>query len=235
MNRRCKCYFRVGLGIVSLLTMVSGAIAQRYPNCSQDHPGKQHRAESVLKRGDSRMTLSVASHTTTYARQRYNLGDLVTQTDIDRAQKEMYDFLSWKLGNPLAVATQFVSAGYQHFDKAYVDEAAAALLGVELPGPGKVYRLPKPFSDFLKQKCVELETKMCQYIADSLGIPQELCKPVVDEIRNAIANAIDRIGFSMPKNWDVDNKLVQALIEAKRTPPRLSNIPPITPLRPPKK
>jgi hypothetical protein len=90
--------------------------------------------ESLAKHGDARMGMSAAGHAALYAIQRFHLEDFkVSQADIDRAQKEVYEFLKWKLGSATAVAAQFVSAGYQHFDRAYSDEAAAALLGAILP------------------------------------------------------------------------------------------------------
>src|ERR1043166_8070870 len=105
-----------------LVLFCAGANAE-LPKCSQDHPGKQHRLESVAKHGDSRMTLSVAGHTTKYAMERFNLDGLVTQAEIDRffhlkngkGGGQMYNFLKWKLASPSAVSGQFVTAGYQHF------------------------------------------------------------------------------------------------------------------------
>jgi hypothetical protein len=61
------------------------------------------------------------------------LADLVDETAIKKARKETYAFLKWKLGNPSAICGQYASAGQKHFNKAYSDEAAAALLGFDLP------------------------------------------------------------------------------------------------------
>jgi len=48
------------------------------------------------------------------------------------------------------------------------------------------------------------------------GIPPEVSKLVLNQLAQAGGKSIDRIGFNMPKNWDIDNRLVETLIEARR-------------------
>src|SRR5689334_9156914 len=102
-------------------------------NCTQDHPGESERSRDVVMKGDSHMSKAVSTHVVKYAIQRFRLDSYVTPADIARAENEMYSFLKWKLGNPTAIAGQFVTAGYQHFDRAFSYEAAAALVGSSLP------------------------------------------------------------------------------------------------------
>ena len=66
-------------------------------------------------KGDSRTTRSVAGHTTAFAIKRFKIADLVTDDDVRRAQREMYDLLKWKLGNPTAVCVTYIGHGYGHF------------------------------------------------------------------------------------------------------------------------
>lgn len=130
---------------VSLLGMSAGP----YPKCTQDHPGRSHRAESLAKRGDSRMGLSAARHSVRYAMHRYGIRDIVTEADIERADKDMYEFLKWKSGSASLLAAQWLTAGYQHYDS-HADEAAASLLGYSLPGPQNQLQLPKELTAWIK-------------------------------------------------------------------------------------
>jgi hypothetical protein len=187
--------------------------------CTQDHPKKAHRAESVAKRGDSRMTKSVAGHVTIYAEAKWGLQDLVTEKQRQLAQKEMYDFLKWKLGSPFLVATQFVTAGYQHFDKAHVDEAAAALLGVKLPGDGNAQMsLPPEAVKWLKDQSEALGVSLQKFLVEEWGLPPVAAKFVANFVLERANKSISRIGFDWPKKWDVEDRLVKGLIEARRNP-----------------
>jgi hypothetical protein len=48
------------------------------------------------------------------------------------------------------------------------------------------------------------------------GIPTEVSKLIIDKVMSQAKTQIDRIGFNMPKKWDVDNRMVEGLIAAKR-------------------
>src|SRR6266542_1196181 len=123
----------------SRTAMSSKEVAMSYPKCSQDHPNKEHRLESLTRRGDSRMLWSAAGHTVKYSVERFRIADLIDTNGWESCKKgrncpayfdEMYRFLVWKLGTPALGAAQWLSAGYEHFDKAYSDEAAGILLGL---------------------------------------------------------------------------------------------------------
>lgn len=212
---------------LALFAVVSAAEAQ-YPKCSQPHVGKQHRAESLAKRGDARMAKSAAGHAVRYAIERYGLKDIVTNADIAHADREMYDFLSWKLGNPSLVAAQWLTAGYQHFDS-HADEAAAALLGTDLPGPGAQVRLPKALSDYLKRRADSLSStdgspaSICVGFSDTTYVGFA-CESLMPYVQEAMRQSIDRIGISnaalIGKNkYDVKTAEIAILEETRRNPP----------------
>jgi hypothetical protein len=208
----------VGVGTV----VKTGSVVKTYPHCTRKHPGRQHRAESLVKQGDSRMALSAARHTVRYAIDRYGIQDIVTEADIDRADDDVYRFYSWKLGNPALVAAQWLTAGYQHFDS-HADEAAASLLGYDLPGPGNVLRLPKVLTAWLKTQVDsasgESNSEICGAISSSSDgsgastTPGEggnttssggsgstiagfACTAVVELLRQAGNRVVDRLGIS---------------------------------------
>jgi hypothetical protein len=192
--------------------------------CTRDHPGRQHRLESVAKRGDARMAWSAAAHTTLYAVEKYGLRGHVTDAQVKAAQDATYEFLKWKLGNATAVAAQFVSAGYQHFDKGYADEAAAALVGFELPresGGHSTFYLPPELVD-LWMMSEKLQNAGKAYLLNAFfGIPKPLTQQVLDYIVEQEGAAAKRLGFNIPKDYDFPNELLLAQVEAKRDPARL--------------
>lgn len=158
-----------------------------------------------------------------------------SQDDIERAQKDLYEFLKWKLGNPAAIAAQFITAGYQHFDRAYSDEAAAALLGTDLPSEqnGAQMTLSPGFTLHLKLRVDQLQQQRLTQEAIAVILSAELppLGPVASYIINQLtANGIDvvvhRVSVNVPKNWeiwDIDNRLVDAMIvafTAPSTPPQ---------------
>jgi len=194
------------------------------PPCTQHHPGREHRIEAVAKAGDAHMAMSAAGHATRYAIQRFHLENFYL--DIDHAQREVYEFLKWKMGNPAAIAAQFIAAGYQHFDRAYSDEAAAALLGTDLPSEqnGAQMTLSSNFTAKLKE---EIDKDLGPG-ASFGGIEEEIIlgygapEPIAYQIATALAvykaGQMPRVGFNMPKSWDIDNRLVEAMIAARTTP-----------------
>ncbi len=117
----------------------------------QDAPGKAKRAAECAK-GDTKQVKQIIRRTIKHAKEKYKLTDglLEDLEDTKRAEKEMYDFLNWRMGSPSAVCGQYTTAGQKHFDKGYSDEAAAALLGMQLPGEGRALKLPKRVSAQLK-------------------------------------------------------------------------------------
>lgn len=119
----------------------------------QEVAGNPGRSVECAK-GDTKVVRKIVSNTIKHAKERFKLtGGLVNDTDTKRAQKEMYDFLNWKIGSPSAVCGQYITAGQKHFNKGYSDEAAAALLGMELPGAGRAeYGMSKKTSEELKAR-----------------------------------------------------------------------------------
>ncbi len=211
----------LGCLALALLAFLASPLQAQLPKCSQDHPSREHRLESVTKQGDARMTKSVAGHVTKYAMQRFNLQGLVTQADINRAQEATYEFLKWKLGNASAVAGQFVTAGYEHFDKAYVDEAAAALLGFELPkekSGHSMFWLPPQFVDMKLMVDKTIGAKIGAYWLQVYGIPSEVSEPILIAIAEQEAKIDKRLGFNLPQKYDFPNGLVKLAIDAKRDP-----------------
>jgi hypothetical protein len=210
--------------------------------------------------GDTKVVRKIVSNTIKHAKERYKLAPpVVDDADTKRAENEMYDFLNWKIGSPSAVCGQYITAGQHHFNNGYSDEAAAALVGMELPGaPGKAqFRLPKYISDQLKAQikacteeaknpqqqreakssqqqtspqqagtekraqqfgdaCKKQMSQLAQKLEKEYGIPKELVNKRIDEISNASLKGVDRVGFNMPKSWDVENSLVETLIANRR-------------------
>ncbi len=194
------------------------------PPCTQHHPGREHRIEAVAKAGDAHMAMSAAGHATLYAIQRFHLENVYL--DIDHAQREVYEFLKWKMGNPAAIAAQFIAAGYQHFDRAYSDEAAAALLGTDLPSEqnGAQMTLSSNFTAKLKEEIDKDLGPGASYggIEEEIILGYGAPEPIAYQIATALAvykaGQMPRVGFNMPKSWDIDNRLVEAMIAARTTP-----------------
>ena len=125
----------------------------------------------------------------------------------------MYEFLKWNLGSPFFVAAQLATAGYQHFDKGYSDEAGASLLGFDLPGErsGSEFRLPikmgKKVEGLLRKSG---EAAASAYLLN-LGIPPNVTRQIVGKILGAGIHFVSNLGFNMPKGWDIDNSVVLEL------------------------
>lgn len=195
--------------------------AQALPKCSQDHPGRQHRAESLAKRGDSRMAWSAAAHATKYAVERFALKDLVKESDLEPAFDATYEFLKWKLGNSAAIAATWLDAGYGHFDKAYSDEAAAILIGFQLPaekGGHSTFRLPPQLVELRRSLGKATAPVLAKAIESEWGIPAAMSEPLIKAWVDIENDALKRAGFSLPKKYDFPNGLLRAAIDAKRDP-----------------
>ncbi len=225
MHVKSKCYFiEAALALCALAAPATASAQQSYPKCTQDHPGRSQRAlKFPAVWGDTRVLKSVASHTVKYAIVRYGIQDLVQPPDIEHATKEMYDFFSWKYGNPTLVASQWVTAGYQHFDH-HADEAAAALLGMELPGPGAQVRLPKELTQWLHAQvdtaAQSSSTDICGALGDTsyVGIA---CVALIPILREAGNRAVDRLGISNAaligqNKYDVTDAEIERLKTVRR-------------------
>ncbi len=221
------------------VTFGVGPARATYPSCPQAHPGHEHRLESLVKNGDSKMVRSAAGHAVTYAVIRYGIKDIVTEADKTRAAGEMYNFICWKLGSPSAAAAQWLTAGYQHFDRAYVDEAAAALLGTDLPGPGGSVQLPKALSTFLKHLADSLATKgdstggggWCKAVGGDSTMWGLGCQALLPIVLKSLHQAIDRIGFNVGGvlgKFDVSDEQIALMIAARRNPVMSKTSPPVS-------
>ena len=118
MNTTMNLFRLSGITLLSVLVLGSGLEAQKWK-----------RAKYALTKGDVKVARNVAARTTAHAVKRFNLRGLVSAQKINSTKGHMYDFLKWKLGSPSAVAAQWVTANYRHFEKAYSDEAAGIMLG----------------------------------------------------------------------------------------------------------
>ena len=233
----------------------------------QEVAGNPGRSAECAK-GDTKAVRHIVSNTIQHAKERFKLtGGLVNDTDTTRAEKEMYDFLNWKIGSPSAVCGQYITAGQKHFNKGYSDEAAAALLGLELPGAGRTeFKLPKKISDQLKAQikscadqvaaavkgeapagtaaasqapagtsatdkltaqamekvstaCQKQVARLREQLEKDYSIPAPLQDMAIKKISDAAVagtKAVDRIGFNMPKKWDVETSVVEKLIAERR-------------------
>src|SRR4051795_7224283 len=97
-------YFRASATVIASFVFAALVTAQTYPPCSQDHPGHEHRAESLIKNGDASMARSAGGHAVLYAIERYGLSGYITSAEKDAAIGKMYDFLKWKMYSPANVA-----------------------------------------------------------------------------------------------------------------------------------
>jgi hypothetical protein len=234
----------------SIFGLLSASPAEaNFHKTLQEVAGNPGRSAECAK-GDTKVVRKIARETVEHGKAKFKISsNLFDAADVKRAEKEMYDFLNWKIGSPSAVCAQYITGGQKHFDKGYSDEGAAALMGLELPGAGRSqFRLPQQISDLLKaqiKNCADqivgkgngkgsdspkgLST-ICKEQADQLkaklekeqGIPPELQDMALKQVASAAvagakagAKAVDRIGFNMPKSWDVQNNLVRTLIQKR--------------------
>jgi hypothetical protein len=213
---------RLAIPILSLLLSAPATAPDDLPKCPQKHPGQQNRVEDALKKGDAAISKKVAKHTVKYAIERFALQGLFDDDAYAKAKSETYEFLKWKLGNPSAICAQWVSAGYKHFDKAYSDEGAAALLGFGLPGEKgghSEFYLPPKFVDLLAQLVkAHGSAQVAQALEQQYGIPSFITKPVLDRLVDEAAKILKRVGINIPKDYDFPNGLIRAAADAKRNP-----------------
>ncbi|PYM92434.1 MAG: hypothetical protein DME04_15445 [Candidatus Rokuibacteriota bacterium] len=118
------------------------------------HPGRS----AECAQGDTKVQRKIARDTVGYAKTHWKIAELTNAADTSRAEGELYDFLSWTLGNPSLVCAQYITAGQNHFNNSFNTAAAAALLGANLPGGGRPqFSLPPSVSTELKRTIKECE------------------------------------------------------------------------------
>ncbi|MFZ5827913.1 MAG: hypothetical protein ACOY94_26715 [Bacillota bacterium] len=189
----------------------------------QGHPvmvAQGGRSWECLTKGDVKVTREIARKVTTRALDRWNLRDLVTEGDIARTHGEMYNFLKWKLGSPSAVCAQYVTGGYRHFELTYADEAAAILLGLlDFSDVGRPeIRLPNWLLEFYKATEPALTTSCAAYLSTSWGIPAVVAGPLCGAVAKWVEGRLPLVAMFIPKEFDVDNRLIEAAIRARRAP-----------------
>jgi hypothetical protein len=182
------------------------------------HPGRS----AECAKGDTKVVREISQRTVKYAKNKWKIGDLVSDQDTKRAESEMYEFFKWKLGNPTTVCGQYVTAGYDHFNKAYGDEAAAALLGFDLPNEKaghSEFFLPPAVVDVYtaveKKVAVPMAAKALEA---AYGIPAFISEMVLKRVADEEGKVLKRMGINIPKKYDFPNSLVQLTIDAKRDP-----------------
>jgi hypothetical protein len=182
------------------------------------HPGRS----AECAKGDTKVVREISRRTVKYAKSKWKIGDLVTDQDTKRAESEMYEFFKWKLGNPTTVCGQYITAGYDHFNKAYGDEAAAALLGFNLPNERaghSEFFLPAAVVDVYNQVEKKVAVPiMAKYIEAQFGIPAFISEMVLKRLADEEAKVLKRMGINIPKKYDFPNSLVQLTVDAKRDP-----------------
>jgi hypothetical protein len=187
------------------------------PSPAYGKDSKESRALKCATKGDSKVGKGIAKGVVKHAVERFAIADLVDEEKSKKANKEVYEFLKWKLGSPTAICAQYVTAGQKHFNNGYSDEAAAALLGTQLPGDNSVeMKLPARFTKVLQQAVDVQGAAASTYLMVTYGIPPMVSDIVIGKLTGAANKSIGRLGFNMPKDWDIDNKLVDGLIATKR-------------------
>ncbi len=202
-----------------LLCYLVGVSLNELAEAHGKHRPRATRVDQVRRHGDAKMTKRIAGHTIKEAILRYKLEEIVAQEDIERGKKEMYNFLKWKLGGPGAVAGQYVSSGYDHFEKAYTDEAGGILLGViSFANKEPELVMPKWMQDYLKVQAGATGPAIAKYL-ESEGVPKELAAKIGQKVAEALVAGVERnVAAFMPKSYDIDNRLVRAAIRAKKAP-----------------
>ncbi len=183
--------------------------------------GELERAAKCSTKGDTKVSKSIAQRVVKYAIKKYEIADLVDDAGVKNARKQVYAFLKWKLGNPSAVCAQYITAGQKHFNKAYSDEAAAALLGFDLPDEkaGRAtFQLPPELVDFWMMTEKLQNTGKAYVLQYYYGIPAFLTKQILDTQTELTGKVLKKVGFNIPKKYDFPNETVLVTIEAKRNP-----------------
>lgn len=172
-------------------------------------------------KGDTKVVREIARRTVKYAEGKWKIGDLTSDAAVRTAEQEMYEFFKWKLGNPTAVCGQYITAGYDHFKQAYGDEAAAALLGFDLPNEKDGHS-----EFFLPKELVELRLAIqkaaipaaAMALEKAYGIPALVSRPLLNAYVEAEAKVLKRAGINIPKKYDFPNGLVKLTVDARRNP-----------------
>jgi len=214
------CLGSLVLALSNLLALGAGLPKINIPKVP-DPVRTVDRGLATITEGDAKVAHKIAEHTVAHAIKRFGIADLVTDRDIARAHEATYEFLKWKMGNPTTIAGQFATAGYGHFEKAYSDEAAASLLGFDLPrekGGHSQFFLPPEFVKAqltIKKAAIPMAAEAIQ---DAYGVPKFVSEVVLQMYVEEEAKVLNRVGINMPRHYDFPNGLVQLTIDLRRNP-----------------
>lgn len=208
-----------------MLPWITPAEAKFHKRLLDDPKGKAERSAECAK-GDTKVVRKIVNGTIKHAKEKYKLASpVVNDADTKGTEKEMYDFLNWKIGSPSAVCGQYITAGQKHFNRGYSDEAAASLLGMELPGSGQAkFKLPKRISDQLKAQIKSCADQVAGTVAGKApgspapASPAPASQAVTDKLT---AQAMEKVSASCKQQVD---RLRQQLDKDYSIPPELQDL-----------
>jgi hypothetical protein len=174
---------------------------------------QSHRGQQCQHCGDVRMTQSLAQGVTSYALECYELDPWVSGEALDQVPTQLFGFWMWKFGSASASCAQYVTAGYEHFRTTYVDEAAAALLGVELPNDaGQPYLiLPEWVVASLQRAGSDVTA-----LLTARGVPTPVAATGTAQVKELGSTTRRRMQLTIPQSWDMDRRFVQLLLKARK-------------------
>ena len=116
-----------------------------------------------------------------------------------------------------------VEIGIPHFDRAYVDEGAAMLLGLVVPDSTKpLIRIPKWLADHVMLVAGEgASAAAVEEVLKQAGLPSPFAHDVgvqiMEHFANAATNGIQSvISLALPRDFDIDNRFVELAVAAKK-------------------
>lgn len=198
----------LALALLTLGAIPPGADAQRV----------QRVKECAAK--EAATVKKIARRTVQHAVKKYRMSDLLTSSDGRRASLEMYNFLKWKMGGTTPACGQYVTAGQGHFNKAYGDEAAALLLGViSFAGRQPEIVVPDWMIEYMRMRIEVISgTAGREFLAKNMGFKQPfiLDRLVIQALDELEGKAKERADIFIPKRFDVQDRIVEANLDAAR-------------------
>lgn len=217
MTTKSRRYDMLGLAVVLLAALALAAPLGAHAH--GNHPKAVKRTGQCSK--PSQQTKRIAKHTAGYAKKRFALDGLVTNDERTRANKQMNHFLRWKLGGAAAVCGQYVTANYDHFERAYSDEAAAMMLGIlQFSRQEPELELPPWMIAYLKFKYDMVTVGGTAAVLERLGLPDHYInsvrRKIFDQVTKPVFDAVVSVSAYVPKGFDIDNRFVQEAIAGRR-------------------
>jgi len=215
-------------GVVALQFLVWPTSAAAHFHKTLKELAKDPGRLTECAQGDTKTVRKIVSHTINNAKEKYKLAGLTNDADTKRAEKELYDFLNWKMGSVSAVCGQYASGGQKHFNNGYSDEAAYALLGHELPGAGRPkYRLPKKISEQLKAQIKSCADQVVAAVAGkapassaptsqtppSTSVTDKLTAQAMEKVSTACQQQVAKLRQQLEKEYNIPPELRDAAIK----------------------